>query len=220
MSNEPSTRHARAAASSVVVTRGSDLEAILRPEVNVCVWRRALAPRLRGWLAQLGDGLVHDASCSLSTPHPPLDALLPRVPDGAEATAWAADVTALLTRFAGVVGQASVRASLAAVDTDKCRKFHSDYKRIRLVCTYAGPGTEWLDDHDVERAALGRDEGIDAANGRIVRPGARAHRAGPGDVVLLKGELYRGNAGRGAVHRSPPIEHTRERRIVLTLDMP
>jgi hypothetical protein len=66
---------------------------------------------------------------------------------------------------------------------------------------------------------MGHEEAcVDAANTRIVRRGSGIRCSGPGDVVLLKGELFDGNRGRGAVHRSPPIEATGERRIVLTLD--
>lgn len=215
-----SPRVARAPASSAIVRRGDGLATILRPEINVCVWRRALAPRLLEWLAQLGRGLVHDAACDVSAARPSVSDLFAGLPDGAEARAWAADVASLATRFAGVVGAPSLRASLATVVTDKCRKLHSDYKRVRLVCTYAGPGTEWLDDRDVDRDALRRQHpSIEAANARVVRRGARVHRTGAGDVLLLKGELHAGNEGRGAIHRSPPIELTGERRLVLTLDM-
>lgn len=133
-------------------------------------------------------------------------------------TLLAADIARLVDRLRAVTGRPLLQASLATVDTDKCRKFHVDYRSIRLVCTYAGPGTEWVDDAGVDRSMLGQPSPcIDRANAKIVtRPGA-VHRALPGDVILLKGEL--GNEGRGVVHRSPPIEATRDRRLVLTLDV-
>lgn len=124
-----------------------------------------------------------------------------------------------MSRFCELLGAETLRASLASVDTNKCRKFHCDYKTLRLVCTYAGPGAEWVDDAEADRGAMGHAEAcFDTANARIVRRGSSVRRAAAGDVVILKGELFDGNAGRGAVHRSPPIEATGERRIVLTLD--
>jgi len=61
-------------------------------------------------------------------------------------------------------------------------------------------------------------EDLDAANRAIVPDAQAIRRASAGHVVLLKGELYPGNAGNGAVHRSPPIAEAGERRLVLTLD--
>ena len=39
-----------------------------------------------------------------------------------------------------------------------------------------------------------------------------------GDVALLKGERWYGNSGGGLVHRSPHVEDTNSKRLLLTLD--
>lgn len=214
----------RPAPSVAVVKRSEGLARVLKPEINVCVWRRTLPPRFERWLAALARTLVHDVSRHVSAAPAstrPLFAGLPddTAEDAAMIRAWADDVAGVAGRLAALLGQPTVRATLATVVTNKCRKFHSDYKTLRLVCTYAGPGTEWVDDRHVNREAMGHEETcIDAANLHIVPRGSSVRRGGPGDVVILKGELFPGNRGRGAVHRSPPIEATGERRIVLTLD--
>lgn len=75
-----------------------------------------------------------------------------------------------------------------------------------------------LAEQDVDRSWLGH-----AAKGRadelsgLMRPGAQIVRAAAGDVVLLKGDSWPGNAGRGAIHRSP-AQSANEARLVLTLD--
>jgi hypothetical protein len=74
-----------------------------------------------------------------------------------------------------------------------CPGWHCDRTGIRLLCTYRGPGTEWLWDTGIDRTTL---------------PGSVADRspdgsASAGDIVLLKGSLWQGNTGRGAIHRSP-----------------
>lgn len=205
--------------SSAVVKRGAHLTRILRPSVNVCVWRRALPKPLQGWLSRLNRVLVRDVSLSSTFDQRALPSLFTGLPDCPEVRAWAGDVALLATLFTRLLGTDSFQASLATVHTNKCCKFHSDYKPLRLVCTYAGPGTEWVDDRDVDRAELGHEEScFDTANARIVPRGSSVQRARAGDVVLLKGELFPGYAGRGAIHRSPPIESTGERRIVFTLD--
>jgi Protein of unknown function (DUF1826) len=205
--------------SFAIVKRDTGLARILRPDLNVCVWRRSLPPRLEKWLHSLRPTLAQNVTLRMSSTPVFALPLFAGLPDCQETHAWAADVAALARLFCGLLGTESLRASLTTVDTNKCRKFHTDYKTLRLVCTYAGPGTEWVDDRHADRSAMGHDEAcIDTANTRIVRRGSSIRRAGAGDVVLLKGELFAGNAGRGAVHRSPPIEATGERRIVLTLD--
>lgn len=107
------------------------------------------------------------------------------------------------------------------VATDQCRKFHVDYVALRLVTTLHGPGTEWLPEAGAERAALNRlDEDVERANREIVKDPSLVRRCASGDWLFMKGEGWPGQAGAGAVHRSPPIERTGERRLVLTLTLP
>ena len=98
---------------------------------------------------------------------------------------------------------------LAVLNTAMCPKFHVDRVPCRLICTYAGAGTQWHAPEDVER--LG--------NGRVAtRPEAAGKQLKLGDVALLKGEAWDGNEGRGLVHRSPAATKNTPR-LVLTLDM-
>jgi hypothetical protein len=126
------------------------------------------------------------------------------------------DIERLFGLFTRVTGSAKARINFSAVHDDHCRKFHSDYLRYRLICTYAGPGTEWLPDHAVDRTAMQPSaECPIEANRAIVRSDAEVRRAAPFEVLLLKGEQHA--KGRGAVHRSPPLEVTGQKRVLLTL---
>ena len=40
--------------------------------------------------------------------------------------------------------------ALEVVRTDSCRKFHADYVTARLITTYLGEGTQWLDEADAD----------------------------------------------------------------------
>jgi len=85
-----------------------------------------------------------------------------------------------------------------------------------LLTTYVGPGTEWIPGHAVNRRVL--DEPIEcahASNSAIVRDPSAVRRARAGDVMIMKGRRWPGEEGRGAVHRSPPIAGTGQRRILL-----
>jgi hypothetical protein len=95
---------------------------------------------------------------------------------------------------------------------ERCSKFHVDYVRYRLITTYVGPGTEWVPDDAVDRAALEHPPlGVSAANRLIVRDEAQIQRASTGEVLVLKGKLE----GDGAVHRSPLVMGTGQVRVVL-----
>lgn len=110
----------------------------------------------------------------------------------------AADIDDLVHRFAALTGKPTVRLRLEAVDGDACRKFHADYTDLRLVTTYAGPGT------DIRETP--------ADDAPVIR-------IGTGDIALFKGKLFQGQPP-VLLHRSPPIEGMGERRIVLVLDTP
>lgn len=197
------------------------LDRVLRRGTNVCVLRRRLPAEMRAWLEALDLSGEYEASAQLRADGAGAQRLLRGLGSAAGATLLAGDIEALARRFARITGELEIVASLAIVHTDKCRKFHADYKPLRLLCSYIGPGTEWVDDADVDRAHLAQEvDTVELANARIVPRSSRIQRAKPGDAVILKGELHPGNDGRGAVHRSPPIQATGDRRLVLTLDTP
>ena len=92
--------------------------------------------------------------------------------------------------------QELVDCPLAGVRTTRvrramCPRWHVDRVPLRMLCTYQGPGTEWLDDQGVDRRTRLKDAGIESSACR---------RADVGELVLLKGALWQDNAGpwRGA----------------------
>lgn len=112
------------------------------------------------------------------------------------------DAALLAERFCAAMDLAMLEMRLEVVRTDSCRKFHADYVTARLITTYVGEGTDWLDEDDAARVAAG------AAPERI-------HRLGAFDVGLFKGKLA---TNRPAIHRSPPIAGTGAVRLLLVLN--
>ena len=104
-----------------------------------------------------------------------------------------------------------MKLQILPVNSNMCRLFHEDYYRQRLLCTYLGPGTEWLDHDNVNRAGLGRGR-----NDNIVKDESKINRAKTFDVILLKGP--RTKSGLGVVHRSPPVQKTDQIRVLLKID--
>ena len=121
------------------------------------------------------------------------------------------DVVRLSALFFDMTLHARMKLQILPVNSNMCRLFHEDYYRQRLLCTYLGPGTEWLDHDNVNRAGLGRGR-----NENIVKDPSRINRANTFDVILLKGA--RSEDGFGVVHRSPPVENTGQIRVLLKID--
>jgi hypothetical protein len=112
------------------------------------------------------------------------------------------DILMLANRFAAVMDAGEVEIRLEHVTTNACKKFHGDYVTARLICTYVGQGTQWLDGEDAANCDCGDPHNI--------------RQLGAGDVALFKGRLWSAEAP--AIHRSPPIEGTGEERLVLVIN--
>lgn len=117
-------------------------------------------------------------------------------------TALVRDIANLADHFAAIMELDAVSVRLAIVTTNSCRKFHADYVKSRLITTYVGSGTQWIDAEDSARVARGEE------------PRA-THTLNAGDVGLFKGKMWTETP---AIHRSPPIEGTDEKRLILVLD--
>ncbi|OBX17872.1 hypothetical protein A9995_14525 [Erythrobacter sp. QSSC1-22B] len=94
----------------------------------------------------------------------------------------------------------AVRIRLELVVTNSCRKIHSDYTDLRLITTYAGPGTQVL------------PMGAEKLESNLWSVPA-------GWVGLFKGRLF-GEGHSACLHRSPPAADLRVRRLVLVIDTP
>ena len=121
------------------------------------------------------------------------------------------DIIRLGTVFFKMSKHSRMKLQILPVNSNMCRLFHEDYYRQRLLCTYLGPGTEWLDHDNVNRSGLGRGR-----NGNIVKDESKINRAKTFDVLLLKGARY--EHGLGVVHRSPPVETSGQIRVLLKID--
>ncbi|MEY4576415.1 MAG: hypothetical protein RL701_1118 [Pseudomonadota bacterium] len=197
---------------------GSTL-AVLRelenPAVNLVAWQRRLPVGTKRGLATWArscatpfDEVLRVSDCDLSPAVAGMEATL--------GDRMNRDLGKVLRAFADVTHSSRVRISFGPVLTDRCRKFHVDYVRYRLVATYLGPGTEWLPDEAVDRAAMAQSfESPSEANRAIVRSEAAIRRAATGEVLVLKGAVP--NERHGAVHRSPPLTGADQLRVVLVL---
>jgi hypothetical protein len=124
------------------------------------------------------------------TPEDALDQIVQELPAPAPA-ALLSDMLLLGRFFATITEQSEIRASLAGVNDDSCRRFHCDSVRLRLLCTYHGPGTQFT----------------------MCGPQCRApHQMPACAVALVKGSAHPAALGNACLHRSPPVSHLPENR--------
>lgn len=77
---------------------------------------------------------------------------LQSLPEGLGREACIEDVEAVCRLYADLVELRQIGFRLTYRESAICPKFHVDRVGIRLVCTYHGQGTEWLEDHNVDLA--------------------------------------------------------------------
>jgi hypothetical protein len=202
--------------SIIEVDAVAELVGIFDSETNIAVLRRTPAAELER-VARSLLGRRH-LSIALRSGHErhARSSLAELLGDGCEALIEDAWSCAELLR--DLTGSTELGLRLAVLEEAMCPRFHVDYVGVRLVCTYVGPATEFLATSEVDRCHLGHapDKPADELTG-LLRPGGSVRRAANGDIVLLKGEAWPSNEGRGAVHRSPAASASAPR-LLLTID--
>ena len=172
------------------VEDADSLAAVRAADVNLCVWRRALAPPLARWLEAVRHGRDFGEQVELSAASPDAAALVAPLSPCDERDALRRDIEDLAARYAAIVASPVVLASLGTVAHDMCRKFHVDRVGVRCLCTYAGPGTEWAPEHAVLREGLGKSgPTLAASNLAVVPDEAEVRHLEAGWVGLLKARL-------------------------------
>ncbi len=189
-----------------VVDHPEALGCIHQDGVALVIWRRSVPDELVRLLdslsfAELPHLRVEEIAVDAVTDA--LDrALGPRAPALAPLIL---DVGALARRYAQIARLARIRLRLEAIRDDACRRFHADQVRLRLLCTYRGPGTEWI-----PRAAVRLAE-----DGYVADPDpAQIRRLERFAVGLFAGA----RAPLPCIHRSPPLAATGGDRLLLVID--
>jgi hypothetical protein len=181
------------------------LSAIADPAINLAVWQRRLAPAVAAAAGQLLERVGGDVRLAA-----PATDVARALADALAAAGWptvpalVADVADLAILAAPLMQSHAVDLRLEVITSDACRKFHADYVPLRLITSYAGPGSQWLSNDDA--AALA---------GGVAAEQLEVRQLLVGEVALFKGRLLTDSP---IIHRSPPIAGTGQRRLVLVIN--
>lgn len=202
------------------------LAQIQRPGINLCVWQRGFKA---AW--QKGIDVILRCPRSLS-----LDLTAPTGLQIAEyighfcatetqempsLSKLGEDIACLADRFGKIAGVAHPRVRLTRVEDDGCALFHADTLSLRLLCTYAGPGTQWLGNDNVRRHELGfHGRSLEEATHAIVIDPLKILTLPKSHVAIFKGRLAEGEENNALVHRSAPVRRPSDTRIRLCIDLP
>jgi hypothetical protein len=124
------------------------------------------------------------------------------------------DIIKILRKFKRITEYNEFKLLLSVVNTDMCRRFHTDMNHLRLLCTYSGPGTLWIPDESVNRNAIQ----FFKDNDEIIKKIETIQQVNTGDICILKGALYPFPNTYAIVHRSPSVEESGSKRLLLRID--
>lgn len=195
-------------ANHAMVASQDAMGCIRKAHINLAVWQRTTDPAMLPvihWLSREPFELaykldVDDISQSL---HRHID-----TPIEYEQSRYRliADIQRLAVLFGKYADTDHIRLTLESVDTVPCPKFHQDNIPLRLICTYTGAGTQWLENSNVNTHA-------NCCGGSVVRDSSRIQQLKPFEVALMKGKLWPKNE-MGIYHCSPKPEAQKPRFIV------
>jgi hypothetical protein len=201
------------ASNHISATDPEVLERIHDPEVNIAVWKRSVPVA-----AEVITAVLQGLPGEIRT-HGCVTAIMEHLREVCstmelDAEPLLDDIALILEGFAATSMVKDLRLALSPVNTNMCRRFHTDVNDLRLLCTYAGPGTLWLPNDAVnEKAIRSRDPDMP-----IERSPEDVHQVATGHVAIIKGALYPGDRVAACVHRSPTIEETGQQRLLLRID--
>jgi len=153
--NAPFDPSLAGAAAVARCAEAGDLAAIFEDAVQIAVLPRAEDAVITDYLTQCAAAGTLGSGFRIALQPGNLPDLS-GLPDRPGREQLASDMAALAELYGDLIGCEAVGLRLEVVGRAMCPRFHVDHVGIRMLCTYRGPGTEWLDEHCASRATCGR----------------------------------------------------------------
>ncbi|WP_419913692.1 DUF1826 domain-containing protein [Hoeflea sp.] len=191
-------------AQDVLIGRQADILAdVAAPGVGAAIWQRNRDAGFETWIDRLCAEQLPALRTTVSV-HLAEEAVqaacdVAKLPQGPQRNMLAGDVGALALIFGQVMETGSVQIRLDVSDGVMCPQFHLDNVRARLLCTYRGPGTEYVPE--------------------VHRDDPRQVRAmNTGSVGLFRGAQWDSDVRSAILHRSPGVRQGSGARLLLVID--
>jgi len=196
----------------------AELSDIYQPHINLCWYPRTFSPALTQFIASYMLAKPAPLEVRLDPKTIELEHYFQHLPTSPGRDEFIADLDFVCQLYADLLEPEQIGFRLTYLDRAMCPKFHVDRVGIRLICTYDGQSTEWLENDNVDRAWLGnRASSLLEMELRLMRDASAIRSLPTGSIGLLKGESGGDDAGSGIVHRSPAVTPAKPR-LLMTLD--
>jgi len=191
---------------------------IYQDDANIVIWQRDLENKLTTAVNYLLEHNATLATVLVVTPDNCFEKLSAKFEKSDAVTALINDITLLVDMFCCLFELKGAGLRLTILDRPMCPRFHVDRIPCRLVTTYNGIATQWLNNNVIDRTKLGAgSQGKPDEQSGLIKDIDDINQLTQGDIALLKGENWDEQQGVGLVHRSPTVSQG-ERRLLLTLD--
>jgi len=191
---------------------------IFQEYVNITTWKREFSADLTSSIEYFLKHNQTKAEILAVTPDNTDETLCKAFGDAKEMMPLREDIALLVDMFCCLFDLKRVGLRVTILETAMYPRFHFDRIPCRLVTTYHGTTTQWLEHNTVDRSKLGAgNQGKSDEESGIFNSLDDINQLTLGDVALLKGEHWESNEGAGLVHRSPQVI-SGERRLMLTID--
>lgn len=171
---------------------------------TITIWHRKPATELSEAVIRLPHSVIPDRriNASLTGFRQWLDDLIQQTPAAhrGDFQLLAADMLKLANWFDLRWKASEYTFRMHPLSDTMCPRFHTDHGAMRLLCTYRGPGTEWVEESGVNRKAM-RTIGTD---NQCIVPNAQAIKHIPNYAAALLCGCDDNGEG-GVVHRSPEV---------------
>ncbi|WP_158966218.1 DUF1826 domain-containing protein [Paraglaciecola sp. L3A3] len=203
---------------SVSANEPNILTDIYDDTVNLALWQRDLSDEIKAEVTEFINTASHlDRSAFIRAQHIE-DDIRDELKRTTLGDAFISNTSELVDMFCTLFDLDQVGFRIRLLDLPMCPRFHIDRVPCRLVTTFSGQGTQWLDDNNLDRSKLGHgSNGLDDSESGLYPTDVHIESMNAGDVALLKGSAWIGNEETAVVHRSPPYR-SGEKRLLLTLD--
>ncbi|MDR4515658.1 DUF1826 domain-containing protein [Nitrosomonas sp.] len=187
------------------------LTRIYDTHIKLCIYKRTMSANVKDYAIFLKNTFHTLLLTQIVSLHNLNDLLCVSLPEHQYRQSFIEDVYTVVEMFACLFELQQIGFRLCVLNKTMCPRFHTDRVPCRLITSYSGKGTEWLD------CMTYSSNFLEALNQKPENSDS-VQRLNSGDIALFKGDKWEGHEHSGVIHRSPDID-AEEMRLLLSLDI-